>query len=122
MQLAKYNISAVSSQHFRLSLLNPTQLIRVTQYKLTCFERCFFGIRSGNAASFDRGMTYSVTKAKRLFLVRQGMAVLTPDRFDSFHLLVSVSRASETGFELRFIRRERHEYNVNVRSSEWFIP
>src|SRR4051794_9755453 len=114
MQLPKYNIGAVPSEHFRLSLLNSTKLIPVAQYELTCSEWFFFGIASRYAASFDRWMAYSVSKPKRLFLIRQGMTVLTPDCFDSFHLLVSVPRASESGFQLRFIRRHCHEYNVNI--------
>src|SRR5688500_9773229 len=60
MKLAKNDVRAVASEDFRSSLLHAAHFIGIAEHEFTGFEWLLFGICSGNAAAFDRGMTDSI--------------------------------------------------------------
>ena len=65
MELAKDDVSSVSSENFRLGLLNSTHLIGIAQDKLARFEGLFLRIGSRNPASFNCRMADPVPEPKR---------------------------------------------------------
>src|SRR5262245_20769307 len=69
MELAKDNVRSISPEQFRVSFLYSSQLIRVTENKLTGLERPFLWICPRNPASFNGRMADSVLEPKGLFLI-----------------------------------------------------
>src|SRR5687768_12122350 len=99
MKLAKNHVRAVTSEYFRRSLLHAADFIVIADHEFTGFEWLFVGIRSGNAAAFDRRMTDSVAEAEGLFFVWQRMTVLAPDRFNADHRAIGFACPCHRRFE-----------------------
>src|SRR5436853_6972764 len=76
VQLAKNDVTSIAPEHIRLrDGWALTHFIRVTQNEFSGFQRAFVGIRTRNAASFDRGMTDSIPEAERLFITGESAAI-----------------------------------------------
>src|SRR5262249_5870619 len=90
-KLSENNISSVTPQYLRLSCLYTSQFITIAENKFTRLQRLFLRVCSWNAASFDRRMTDAIPEPKWLRFGGQRVAVLSPNRFDSSHLLICLS-------------------------------
>src|SRR5688572_4392507 len=122
MQLAENHVGAVSSEYFGLNFLDSTKLIPVAEHKFTRFEWLFFGIASGNSASFNRRMANAVSVTKWLLLIRQRVTILAPDRFNAIHALIRLARPRKNFLKPFLIGRHGYDHNVNVWCSEWLLP
>src|SRR4051812_19884334 len=85
MEFAKDDIRTVLSEDLRFGFLKSVLFIPVADDEFTRLDRSFFRVTARNAAALDRRMTDAVLITERLFVVRQCMAILPPDRFDPGH-------------------------------------
>ena len=123
VQLAEDDVGAVPAEHVRARHRRQAPgLVRVAEDDLARLERRLAGVRAGDAAALDGGLSDPVLEAEGGPSCGQLVAVLTPDHLDPGELFVRRARALEHRFQPGCVRRQRGERHVDVGGPERLLP